>query len=153
MLTGTFKGWHWPGGVRLGSRGVANVTAFMQFVIAAIRGSEILSQVLSSPHNSPLLAAKYSGALFCFLLVEFLTPSIDVWTILCDRPDQQSRCAALLLHVRHMSFVRILVLLLITSMFNRLIVEVLVISLFPTPFDHFHFHRSGGLILWYDLRL
>ena len=59
MLTGTFKGWHWPGGVRLGSRGVANVTAFMQFVIAAIRGSEILSQVLSSPHNSPLLAVKY----------------------------------------------------------------------------------------------
>ena len=68
---GTFRGWHWPGGVRLGSRGVVNVTAFMQFVIAAIvRGSEILSQVLSSPHNSPLLAAKYS-ALFCFLLIEF----------------------------------------------------------------------------------
>ena len=72
MLTGPFKGWYWPGGVSLGSRGVANVTAFMQFVIAAIvRGSEILSQVLSAPHNSPLLAAKYSDALFCFLLVEF----------------------------------------------------------------------------------
>ena len=29
----------------------------------------------------------------------------------------------------------------------------MLISLFPTPFDHFHFHMSGGLILWYDLRL
>ena len=29
----------------------------------------------------------------------------------------------------------------------------MLISLFPTPFDHFHFHGSGGLILWYDLRL
>ena len=28
----------------------------------------------------------------------------------------------------------------------------MLISLFPTPFDHFHFPRSGGLILWYDLR-
>ena len=31
--------------------------------------------------------------------------------------------------------------------------QIMLISLFPTPFDHFHFHRSGGLILWYDLRL
>ena len=31
--------------------------------------------------------------------------------------------------------------------------QILLISLFPTPFDHFHFHGSGGLILWYDLRL
>ena len=29
----------------------------------------------------------------------------------------------------------------------------MLISPFPTPFDHFHFHGSGGLILWYDLRL
>ena len=63
---------------------------------------------------------------FAFCWQNFLTPSEDVWTILCDRPDQQSRCAALLLHVRHMSFVRILVLLITSSMFNRLIVEVLV---------------------------
>ena len=26
----------------------------------------------------------------------------------------------------------------------------MIISLFPTPFDHFHFHPSAGLILWYD---
>ena len=31
--------------------------------------------------------------------------------------------------------------------------QIMLISLFPTPFDHFHFHMSGGLILWYDLRL
>ena len=31
--------------------------------------------------------------------------------------------------------------------------QIMLISLFPTPFDHFHFHGSGGLILWYDLRL
>ena len=31
--------------------------------------------------------------------------------------------------------------------------QIMLISLFPTPFDHFHFHRSGGLILWYDFRL
>ena len=31
--------------------------------------------------------------------------------------------------------------------------QIMLISLFPTPFDHFHFHLSGGLILWYDLRL
>ena len=29
----------------------------------------------------------------------------------------------------------------------------MLISLFPTPFDHYHLHGSGGLILWYDLRL
>ena len=26
-------------------------------------------------------------------------------------------------------------------------------TFFPTPFHHFHFHGSGGLILWYYLRL
>ena len=31
--------------------------------------------------------------------------------------------------------------------------QIMLISLFPRPFDHFHFHGSGGLILWYDLRL
>ena len=33
------------------------------------------------------------------------------------------------------------------------IYQIVLISLFPTPFDHFHFHGSGGLILWYDFRL
>ena len=32
-------------------------------------------------------------------------------------------------------------------------IQIMLISLFPTPFDHFHFHGSGGLTLWYDLRL
>ena len=99
MLTGTFKGWHWPGGVRLGSRGVANVTAFMQFVIAAIvRGDSVASIIVASQ-----LATAGCKVQWCPLLLFvdriFLTPSEDVWTILCDRPDQQSRCAALLLHV------------------------------------------------------
>ena len=31
--------------------------------------------------------------------------------------------------------------------------QIMLISLFPTPLDHFHFHGSGGLILWYDFRL
>ena len=31
--------------------------------------------------------------------------------------------------------------------------QIMLISLFPTPFDHYHLHGSGGLILWYDLRL
>ena len=29
--------------------------------------------------------------------------------------------------------------------------QIMLISLFPTPFDHIHIHGSGGLILWYDL--
>ena len=31
--------------------------------------------------------------------------------------------------------------------------QIMLISLFLTPFDHFHFHGSVWLILWYDLRL
>ena len=33
------------------------------------------------------------------------------------------------------------------------IYQIMHISLFPTPFDHFHFYGSNGLISWYDLRL
>ena len=52
-------------------RGVSPMSQLLCNLSSQLLFAEILSQVLSSPHNSPLLAAKYSGALFCFLLVEF----------------------------------------------------------------------------------
>ena len=31
--------------------------------------------------------------------------------------------------------------------------QIMLKSLLPTPFDHFHFYGYSGMILWYDLGL
>ena len=41
----------------------------------------------------------------------------------------------------------------VSTLFAIDIHQIMLILLFLTPFDHFHFHGSGGLILWHDLRL
>ena len=78
----------------------------------------------------------------------------------CRSCQSQPRCGKLLAQILEKSCVMLpAIYKFIDFLFDLLLFvidihQMMFISLFfLTPFDHFHFHGSGGLILWFDLRL